>query len=82
MAKESEQSKVIVGIQSVAVLAAIPLGAIPLVKYITENDHGGLFRALFGEHAGSMALVLPGLVIVVALVIVGVLEVVKKRHNA
>ncbi|MFF8916091.1 hypothetical protein ACF08M_22860 [Streptomyces sp. NPDC015032] len=81
MAKDSERSKVFEVIQTVAVLAAIPLGLIPLVQYIASDDHGDLFRALFGEQTGSMGLLLPGLVIVVALVIVGVAEVAKKRGN-
>ncbi|WP_072485342.1 hypothetical protein OH786_35795 (plasmid) [Streptomyces atratus] len=69
-------------VQTVAVLAAIPLGVIPLVQYLASSDHGRLFRALFGEQTGSMALLLPGLVIAVAVVIVGVAEVGKKRGGA
>lgn len=79
MAKDSGQSKVFEVVQTAAVLAAIPLGLIPLIQYVVSDDHGALFRALFGEPTGSMGLVLPGLVIVVALVIVGVAEAAKKR---
>lgn len=82
MANDSGKSKVFEVVQTVAVLAAIPLGVIPLVQYLASSDHGSLFRALFGERTGSMALVLPGLVIAVALVIVGVAEVAKKRGPA
>ncbi|MFE1177593.1 hypothetical protein [Streptomyces sp. NPDC058773] len=81
MVKASEQSKVFEALQTVAVLVAIPLGVVPLVKYLASDDHGGLFRALFGERTGTMAIVLPALVIVVAAVLVGVLEVMKKRRK-
>ncbi|EIE98988.1 hypothetical protein [Saccharomonospora glauca] len=81
MANDSGQSnkKAVDLIQTVVVLAAIPLGVIPLVQYLTSDDHGGLFTTLFGEQTGSLAVLLPALIIVGALVIVGALEAVKRR---
>ena len=82
MVTASGESKVVEVVQSVAVMAAIPLGVVPLVRYIANDDHGGLFRTLFGEHTGGMAVTLPVLVIAAAVAVIGVSEVAKRRGRA
>jgi uncharacterized membrane protein len=81
MAKNSGSSRTIEGVQGVVLLAAIPTGLIPLVTFIASGEHGRVFRWFFGERTGTMGYLLPALVLAVAIVVIGVLEVVKKQRG-
>ncbi|WP_158892643.1 hypothetical protein [Amycolatopsis anabasis] len=74
------KNRTIDGAQGVFALIGITVGAIPLVRWMVDGQHGGLFRWLFGTHSGSMGYVLPIVVIVVAIAFIGALEIVKKRR--
>ncbi|MFR9751826.1 hypothetical protein ACL02S_12420 [Nocardia sp. 004] len=81
MANTQGRKKSAEALQTVAVLAGIPLGVVPLVKYFTSDNHsGGIYSKLFGEELGTLGLVLPTLVIILVVLLVGFLEVVKKRN--
>jgi hypothetical protein len=75
----STRTRAIDGVQGLVALVGITLGAIPLVRWIVQDEHGGLFRTLFGTHTGAMGYVAPILVIVAAVAVIALLEIPKRR---
>jgi len=62
-------------------LVGITLGVIPLAQRVLGADQSGLFRWIFGQPAGSMTFVIPVVVIAVAVGLVAVLELAKRRAH-
>lgn len=79
MVASSRRGRTIDAFQGLVVIVGIPIGVIPLIRWIANGDHGGLFQWLFGAPTGAMGLVAPLLVIAVGIVIIAILEMVKKR---
>ncbi|QFU89759.1 hypothetical protein [Amycolatopsis sp. YIM 10] len=75
----SRRARTIEGAQGLVIIVAIPLGIIPLVRWIFSEDHGGLFRWFFGDLSGAMGYAAPIIVLAVAFLIIAILEAVKKR---
>lgn len=76
----STSSRTIDGLQGLAALVGITLGAIPLVRWVAQGRHGGLFRWLFGDHSGAMGFAAPLMVIAVAIGVIAALEGWKRRR--
>jgi hypothetical protein len=48
---------------------------VPLGRWIIDEEHGGLFRTLFGTHTGTMGYGAPILVILATTVIIAILAI-------
>lgn len=81
MVANSRRGRTIEAFQGLVVILGIPIGVVPLVRWIANGDHGGLFQWLLGAPSGAMGLVAPLLVIGVGIAIIAILEVVKKRGS-
>ncbi|MCO1582693.1 hypothetical protein M8C13_43805 [Crossiella sp. SN42] len=67
------------GAQGVIALIGITLGAVPLVRWLIEEQHSGPFRWIFGELTGTMGYLGPLLVIAAAIGLIALLELRKRR---
>ncbi|AXB41842.1 hypothetical protein [Amycolatopsis albispora] len=75
----SRRGRTIEGAQTLVIIVAIPLGLIPLIRWILSEDHGGLFRWFFGSLSGVLGYAAPIIVLAVAFLLVMLLEAVKKK---
>jgi hypothetical protein len=75
-----EKTRALDGLQGVCALAGITLGVIPLISWALGGESGGLLGRIFGwSPSGSLAYVLPMVVIVVVIGVVAILEAMKRR---
>jgi hypothetical protein len=79
VAASSERTRSIDGLQGAVAFVGITLGAIPIVRWAIQEEHGALFEWLFGVQMGSMGYVAPLAVMVVAIGIIAALEMTKRR---
>lgn len=79
MAKTHSKTPAVDGLQGVAGLVGITVGAIPLLRWAVEREHGAIFRWIFGNPSGAMGYVAPLLVIVATIGFVAALERLKPR---
>lgn len=79
VAATRSQTRVIDGLQGIAALIGITLGLIPLVWWALDGQHSAIFRWVFGAPSGSMAYVVPLVVIAVVIGFIAVLERLKRR---
>lgn len=79
MASSSEKPRSLDVLQGIVALGGITLGAIPLVGLVLGGGDGGLLGRVFGWSAsGSLAWVLPVVVIAVAIGVIAMLEAMKR----
>ena len=74
------KGKIIDGLQGFCVLVGITLGLIPLATWIFQGRVSGLFQWIFGAASGSTGYLGPVIVIVAAIVLIGILEAIKRRN--
>ncbi|MFF1946134.1 hypothetical protein ACFVWF_28825 [Rhodococcus qingshengii] len=79
MSKNQGADAIYNAIQTVVVLVTILIAVVPLGQRIFGGDHGQVFQTLFGEQTGAAGFVIPVLIIVAAVVIILVLEPLKRR---
>lgn len=60
-------------------ILGITLGVIPLLSGVVGGQSGGLLRLIFGSLSGSMAYVVPLVVIILTIGLIAILEAMKRR---
>jgi hypothetical protein len=79
MAANREKTRALDGLQGASALIGITLGVIPLVSWAVGGQSGGLLGRIFGWSAsGSLAYVLPVVVIVAVIGLIAILETMKR----
>lgn len=79
MAANREKTRLLDGLQGASALVGITLGGIPLVAWAVGRESGGLLGWVFGwSPSGSLAYVLPVVVIVAAIGVIAILEAMKR----
>jgi uncharacterized membrane protein YeiB len=79
MAANRERTRSLDVLQGMSALGGITLGLIPLVGLVVGAESGGLLGRIFGwSPSGSLAWVLPVVIIAVAIGVIAILEVMKR----
>ncbi|MEU6645675.1 hypothetical protein ABZ863_24420 [Saccharomonospora sp. NPDC046836] len=75
-----KRARVVDGAQTVIAIAGVMFGLVPLVRWFFSDEHGGLFRWVFGTPTGAMGYVAPLLVIGAVVAVVLALEPLKRSR--
>lgn len=79
VAKSSEDTRALDGLQGVVALVGITLGVIPFVRWVITGELGGLFAWIFGSFAETMGYAAPLIVVAVSVAVIAAFKVMKKR---